>query len=106
MLLRPEAAVVCFPLLRANVVQQILTIFLLEILPEPAVLDNFEKFLFGKPVAVTVSFRRKKFQEVPQPPDTFTHLDCWPLNVLTLCILIAFKRKFVKILSNDVSIKF
>ncbi len=35
---------------------------------EPAVLDNFEKFLFGQPVAVTVSFRGKKLQEVPQPP--------------------------------------
>jgi hypothetical protein len=62
--------------------------------PEPAVLDNFEKFLFGQPVAMTVSFRRKKLQEVPQPPNTFPHLHCRQLHVLTLCILIAFKRKF------------
>ncbi len=69
-------------------------------------LRQFEKFLFGQPAAVTVSFRPKKLQEVPQPPDTFIHLHCRPLHVLTLCTLIAFKRKFVKILSNYVSIKF
>ncbi len=50
--------------------------------PEPAVLDNFEKFLFDQPVAVTVSFRRKKLQEVPQPPNTFTHPHCRQLHVL------------------------
>jgi hypothetical protein len=55
---------------------------------EPAVLDNFEKFLFDQPVAVTVSFRRKKLQEVPQPPNTFTHPHCRQLHVLTLCILL------------------
>jgi hypothetical protein len=58
--------------------------------PEPAILENFEKFLFDQPVAVIVSFRRKKLQEVPQPLNTFTHPHCRQLHVLTLCILIAF----------------
>ncbi len=45
-------------------------------------------------------------QEVPEPPDTFTYPHCQPLHVIALCILIAFRRKFVKILGNDVSINF
>jgi hypothetical protein len=45
-------------------------------------------------------------QEVPEPPDTFTYPHCQPLHVIALCILIAFRRKLVKILGNDVSINF